>query len=99
MNIPLWTRLLKSGQLSKMSRSVVSGSWTLSHSKEFGSSGSVMMHGLEGRFQQLNTSLSGSPVSAQVNFTIILFIHDLNILMILITQFRKNGEHINRPKQ
>ncbi|CAH8477551.1 unnamed protein product [Schistosoma haematobium] len=65
MNIPLWTRLLKSGQLSKMSRSVVSGSWTLSHSKEFGSSGSVMMHGLEGRFQQLNTSLSGSPVSAQ----------------------------------
>ncbi|CAH8473993.1 unnamed protein product [Schistosoma margrebowiei] len=65
MNIPLWTRLLKSGQLSKMSRSVVSGSWTLNHSKEFGSSGSVMMHGLEGRFQQLNTSLSGSPVSAQ----------------------------------
>ncbi|CAH8474650.1 unnamed protein product [Schistosoma curassoni] len=65
MNIPLWTRLLKSGQLSKMSRSVVSGSWTLSHSKEFGSSGSVMMHGLEGRFQQLNTSLSGSPASAQ----------------------------------
>ncbi|VDP78809.1 unnamed protein product [Schistosoma mattheei] len=99
MNIPLWTRLLKSGQLSKMSRSVVSGSWTLNHSKEFGSSGSVMMHGLEGRFQQLNTSLSGSPVSAQVNFTIILFIHGLNILMILITQFRKNEEHINRPNQ
>ncbi|CAI2724045.1 unnamed protein product [Schistosoma spindalis] len=65
MNIPLWTRLLKSGQLSKMNRSVVSGSWTLNHSKEFGSSGSVMLHGLEGRFQQLNTSLSGSPVSAQ----------------------------------
>uniref|UniRef100_A0A5K4EUF5 Serine/threonine kinase n=1 Tax=Schistosoma mansoni TaxID=6183 RepID=A0A5K4EUF5_SCHMA len=65
MNIPLWTRLLKSGQLSKMNRSVIGGSWTLNHSKEFGSSGSVMMHGLEGRFQQLNTSLSGSPVSDQ----------------------------------
>ncbi|CAH8441923.1 unnamed protein product [Schistosoma turkestanicum] len=65
INVPLWTRLLKSGQLSKMNRSAVSGSWTLSHSGEYGSSGSVMMHGLEGRFQQLNTSLSGSPVSSQ----------------------------------
>nr|CAH8827025.1 unnamed protein product [Trichobilharzia regenti] len=65
MNIPLWTRMLKSGQLSKMNRSVGGGaSWTLSHSGDYGSSGSVLMHGLEGRFQQLNTSINDSPVLA-----------------------------------
>ncbi|KAH8851223.1 Serine/threonine-protein kinase N2 [Schistosoma japonicum] len=65
MNIPLWTRMLKSGQLSKMNRSVAGGSWTLSHSGEYGSSGSVVLHGIEGRFHQLNTSLSGSPAPVQ----------------------------------
>ncbi|CAH8443515.1 unnamed protein product [Heterobilharzia americana] len=65
MNIPLWTRMLKSGQLSKMTRSVGGASWTLSHPTEYGSHGSVLTHGLEGRFQQLNTSVSGSPPTAQ----------------------------------